>query len=208
MSCRTYCPLCSNVAPCVHTERVQELLRTAESEAQRESNPEYLMAEVERLCSIVYAEDYAARKGEPYHPIPEDEYRAAEARFNCFKDRHHELTRQPDCACHLCKEKGWYIPVPAALKPKKKSTLAPFLDGVKVGDESNCRCGCYCQVCCEGGCGATGGWECICNECMDEYERRAFGRRFYVIDGEGAVVVRDRELTDFLAEYPNAREVR
>jgi hypothetical protein len=43
---------------------------------------------------------------------------------------------------------------------------------------------------------------------MDEYERRAFGRRFYVIDGMGAVVVRDRELEEFLADYPNAREVK
>jgi len=193
----TFCEECqTEVVRCEHIAHEQKLKKIAEIEAQWESDPQYLCKELDRQRPSVDTEDESL--------WGTYKYKEACLRWDRLQERHHQLTRSNSCDCHLCKEKGWYIPLLAASKPAMKSALAAFLNG----DDSNCHCGCRCQVCREGGCGGTGGWGCICAVCMDEYERRAFGRRFYVIDGMGALVVRARELEEFLADYPNAREIK
>ncbi len=147
MSFRPYCLQCERLVDrCEHIARAEELRKQIDEEAQLECDPQYFSEELERLWLIVYAEDLTERRGEPFHPLSRDEYQAAVVKFESFQERHHELTRQNDCDCHLCKDKGWYIPVPASSKPKKKSALATFLDGDDSdrGDESNCGCGCRC----------------------------------------------------------------
>ena len=86
------------------------------------------------------------------------------------------------------------------IEARHDSALEAFING----DYHNCHCGCGgCLVCCKGECGRG----CICEVCIDEMEYRAFGRKFFVVDG-GAIVIRRSELEEFLAAHPNAQEVK
>ena len=42
---------------------------------------------------------------------PEGNHAGFEAlieRIDCLQERHHRLTRQPNCDCHLCRDRGWF----------------------------------------------------------------------------------------------------
>jgi hypothetical protein len=201
-----FCEQCqTEVVVCEHIAHEQKPQQT-KIEGDLESEPQSISEDLIYLWGIVFAEDLAERDGRPYHPLSRDRYQAAVSKFERLQEKHHELTRQHDCNCNLCRRNGWYLSLVDPSKPKK-SALAAFLDGDE-GDDRKCHCGCCCQGCRRGGCGAAGGWECICDLCMEGYESRTLGRRFYVIDGVGAAVVRNEELEEFLAEYPCAREVK
>ncbi len=200
------CNRCGNDASlCEHIQTRENLSKSVKTEDSRENDLAYLESECERLWRIVNSEDL----GGPV--IPRNELDQASTELDRLQEKLHYLTRRPSCDCKLCRQKGWHSVSIARPSPERSDSLfGHYLSGGL--DDNNCKCGDRCLICLDGGCGLAHNHiperGCICDVCMDEYERLTFGRRFFVIDGVGAISVRDSELAEFLAAYPNAREVK
>ncbi len=178
-----------------------EVCRTEALDCEHLSDSEYLGEQLSRLHRL-------ADMDMPERPYKE--FAALIDKIDRLQERHHRLTRRPNCDCHLCRERGWCVPVVAKSESEYRKSLEEFLANPHDDDWLSCsdpfgalnafriRHG----ICNPDG--TPHGPMCICDSCMEKLDRD--DRTFWVVDGK-AIVVHAHELDEFRRAYPHAREV-